>query len=604
MDQKPKLLKRLLFIADILLTGVALFVADYARRHIPVGRAIDPVPTFLNPFLYILAALVWAFVLHTFSIYEPSRIRRLRDEFKELTFAVPTAVFIFAGFLYFSFRDVPRLLMLYFLVLDILFLCIIRLPRQLLFRHFAVRGNDSRRWPSIRPEGWQQPGRSKRDPGLAEWVASRKHLTRCLVAVDVLLTLFTFFLADYARRHIPIGRAIDPVPTFLNPLLYVLAAAVWTYVLHTFSMYDFRRLSRLRDELRELSLAVPTSVFILAGLLYFSYRDVPRLLMLYFLALNLAWLAAARLPREPVLRYLKYRERSRRERLEAVPAALEDLQARPSVSVLGVPVCPCSEDEAIRYVTRFVDDHRHMTNRAQGAMWSADGQLTIAYANAHTVNVACKDAEYRAILQSVDIVCCDGAGVVLGARLLGEHLPGRMAAADWIYPLARTCASEGISLYLLGGKTGVAEMAATRLRALYPQLAIVSTHEGYIASSIDKSLRVVADINRAAPDILLVGMGTPLQEKWIATYRERIRVPVFWAVGALFEFVAGVVPRAPHWMMDHSMEWLFRLMMEPRRLGQRYLWGNPLFICRVFRQRISGNDGRSVGGGAVAVKPR
>jgi N-acetylglucosaminyldiphosphoundecaprenol N-acetyl-beta-D-mannosaminyltransferase len=316
------------------------------------------------------------------------------------------------------------------------------------------------------------------------------------------------------------------------------------------------------------------------------------LLTLYFLGLNLAWLMVARLPREPLFRYLKYRKPEVREEPVTIPEALKQLPGRPRVSLLGVPVCPCSAEEAIGYVVQFVHSCHRMQDHLHRDQWSMDGQLTVSYANVHTLNVAYQDAEYRGILKSSNLVYCDGGGVVLGARLLGRYLPGRMTGADWIYPLARTCAEENVSLYFLGSKTGVAQMAATRLRALYPDLPVVGTHEGYIASSVEKSLQVIADINRAAPDILLVGMGTPLQEKWIATYRERIQAPVCWAVGALFDFVAGVLPRAPRWMLDHSMEWLFRLMMEPRRLGQRYLLGNPLFLYRILRQRAGGNGGR------------
>ena len=128
--QGSKVIERFLFITDILVTVIALSVADYLRRHVPVGMPIEPVTTFLNPLLYILAALIWTFLLHTFPIYDFRRLTRLRDELKELGFAIATAVFIFAGFLYFSFRDVPRLLILYFLVLDMLFLFMIRLPKM------------------------------------------------------------------------------------------------------------------------------------------------------------------------------------------------------------------------------------------------------------------------------------------------------------------------------------------------------------------------------------------------------------------------------------------------------------------------------------------
>jgi N-acetylglucosaminyldiphosphoundecaprenol N-acetyl-beta-D-mannosaminyltransferase len=602
--QGPKFVKRLLFVIDILLTAIALFVADYLRRHAAIGVPIEPTTTFLNPLLYILAALIWAFVLHTFSIYDFRRLSTLRDELKELSFAIPTAVFIFAGFLYFSFRDVPRLLILYFLVLDILSLFAVRLPRELLLRHYVLREDYVKRPLVTRRRQWLKTQALKEAQCFAEWVASKPHLRRSLVATDLLLTLCTFFLADYARSHIAVGMPVEPTATFLNPFVYILVALIWAFVLHTFSMYDSRKLTSLPVELKELSFAIPTAVFILAGFLYFSFRDVPRLLLLYFLALNLVWLTVARFPREPLFRYLKRREREPREAPTVTLEELEELSSRARVPILGVPVCPCTADEAIRYVIQSVHNCHGVKSSLHGDQCTMNRELTISYANAHTLNVAYQDVQYREILKSADLVYCDGGGVVLGARLLGEYLPARMTGADWIYPLARICAEESVSLYLLGSKTGVAEMAATRLQALYPGLPIAGTHEGYVASSVDRSLRVIADVNRAAPDILLVGMGAPLQEKWLAIYRERIQVPVCWAVGALFDFVAGVVPRAPRWMLDHSMEWLFRLMMEPQRLGQRYLWGNPLFVYRVLRQRAIGDrDGGERDRAHAATRP-
>ena len=92
-------------------------------------------------------------------------------------------------------------------------------------------------------------------------------------------------------------------------------------------------------------------------------------------------------------------------------------------------------------------------------------------------------------------------------------------------------------------------------------------------------------MNAAHPHILLVGMGTPIQERWIAAHRHELDVPVVWAVGALFDFVAGVQPRGPRWMLDNGLEWLYRLRSDPRRLWQRYVVGNPLFILRVMWQK-------------------
>ena len=209
----------------------------------------------------------------------------------------------------------------------------------------------------------------------------------------------------------------------------------------------------------------------------------------------------------------------------------------------------------------------------------------VMYANVHSLNSAWEDPELRRILNSADLLYCDGAGVKLGARLLGKELPERMTGADWIYDLSEMCEAKGISTYLLGGEPGVAANAAERLKSLYPRLAIAGTHHGYFNDDAE----VVEKINERKPDILFVGLGTPLQERWIENNFAALDVAVVWGVGALVDFVAGKVPRAPRWMLDHGMEWLFRLMVEPRRMWRRYLIGNPLFILRVLKQRFTGD---------------
>jgi N-acetylglucosaminyldiphosphoundecaprenol N-acetyl-beta-D-mannosaminyltransferase len=209
---------------------------------------------------------------------------------------------------------------------------------------------------------------------------------------------------------------------------------------------------------------------------------------------------------------------------------------------------------------------------------------TILYANVHVLNTAWDDPELRTVLNETDLVYCDGAGVVLGARLLGHRLPGRMTGADWIEPLCAACAEGGTTLYFLGGRPGVAARAAELLQARYPGLHVVGTHHGYLSAS-DVCVAAIASINAACPHILLAGMGTPAQEKWIAAHRHQLQVPVVWAVGALFDFVAGVQPRGPRWMLNHGLEWLCRLWSDPRRLWSRYVIGNPLFILRVLGQR-------------------
>jgi N-acetylglucosaminyldiphosphoundecaprenol N-acetyl-beta-D-mannosaminyltransferase len=192
------------------------------------------------------------------------------------------------------------------------------------------------------------------------------------------------------------------------------------------------------------------------------------------------------------------------------------------------------------------------------------------------MNVQYRDRAYRDILADADIVYCDGAGVVLAARLTGQTIPERMTGADWIEDLCRTAVERDLSLYLLGGASGSVHGAAAVLRRRYPALRIVGEKDGYHVGP-----DMVNEINAQHPDILLVGMGTPRQEKWIAHHRSALDVPVVWAVGGLFDFVSGRIPRGPKCMTQHGLEWLCRLLVEPHRLWRRYLLGNPRFLWRV-----------------------
>jgi N-acetylglucosaminyldiphosphoundecaprenol N-acetyl-beta-D-mannosaminyltransferase len=207
--------------------------------------------------------------------------------------------------------------------------------------------------------------------------------------------------------------------------------------------------------------------------------------------------------------------------------------------------------------------------------------IEVFYANAHIVNLAVRRLDFAALLASADLVYCDGTGVRLGARILGQDLPERMTGADWIHDLCRTAVRENLSLFFLGSEPGIAESAAALLRVRYPGLRIAGTLPGYGASTA-----TIDTVNAARPDILLVGMGSPTQERWIVEHRGELNVPVLWAVGALFAFASGNLPRGPHWMTEHGLEWLCRLVVEPGKLWRRYLIGNPLFLLRVARERL------------------
>ncbi len=212
-------------------------------------------------------------------------------------------------------------------------------------------------------------------------------------------------------------------------------------------------------------------------------------------------------------------------------------------------------------------------------------RLSVSYVNAHVLNQSQSNPELRRALQECDLVYCDGYGVRLAARLIGLEVPYRMTGADWIWGVAALCQQSGRSLYLLGSDPGSSAKAAATLQRWYPRLDVRGTHHGYFGLGSAHSDRVLEHIAEHEPDVLLVGMGTPAQELWVHENRDRLEVPVVWTVGALFDYVAGRVPRAPHWIADNGFEWIFRLAVEPGRMWRRYLLGNPAFLYRVLDER-------------------
>ena len=208
-------------------------------------------------------------------------------------------------------------------------------------------------------------------------------------------------------------------------------------------------------------------------------------------------------------------------------------------------------------------------------------------ANAHCLNLCHEDEGLREFFAAADVVFCDGAGVKLAARMLGDQLPERITYADWLPRLAALAEERGFSLFFLGARPGVAGEAARRLRASHPDLRIVGVRHGYFdhRAGSPENGSVVAEINAARPDVLLVGLGMPLQERWLMQNLHGLDVGAALTGGAVFDYASGGLRRGPRLLTDNGLEWLARLIVEPRRLWRRYLLGNPLFLARVIGQR-------------------
>ncbi|WP_254437201.1 WecB/TagA/CpsF family glycosyltransferase [Ruegeria arenilitoris] len=209
---------------------------------------------------------------------------------------------------------------------------------------------------------------------------------------------------------------------------------------------------------------------------------------------------------------------------------------------------------------------------------------TVFFLNAHCANIRARNHTYRAALARADMILPDGIGVDVAAKLQGVQLTENLNGTDFVPKLLKRAARFGQSVYLLGGSPGTAQAAAARLQHMIPDLAVAGTRDGYAgAARVDEA---IDDINQSGADILLVAMGVPLQELWIMQNRHRLAPCIALGVGALFDFLAGNVRRAPRLVRRFRMEWAWRLAMEPRRMARRYLLGNFEFLGRAAHNSV------------------
>jgi alpha-1,3-mannosyltransferase len=240
---------------------------------------------------------------------------------------------------------------------------------------------------------------------------------------------------------------------------------------------------------------------------------------------------------------------------------------------LGVSVAVCNRADAVRHL----DD----------ALAKKD-VVKVAFANAHFLNVAHRDIQFRTALQDF-LVLNDGAGIDLASRIkFGQRFPENLNGTDFTpYYLAQS--RHALRIFLLGATAEVVAEAAAVFRRNYPRHTVVGLHHGYLAGDED-ALRVCAIMAAVKADVVLVAMGNPLQELWIEKYAAATGAKLFFGVGALFDFTANRVPRAPVWVRSLSCEWAYRLAQEPRRLARRYLIGNPQFLLSILRDRKAASD--------------
>ncbi len=211
-------------------------------------------------------------------------------------------------------------------------------------------------------------------------------------------------------------------------------------------------------------------------------------------------------------------------------------------------------------------------------------QSVIFFVNPDCMNKSVEDRDYRQALKSGDHIFPDGIGLVIAGKMVGTPLRENVNGTDMLPFLCGMAADEKQSIFLLGGKPGVAGQAASALEEKYG-VRIAGVAHGYFDHA-KESQPVIDAINASKASILLVAFGAPLQEKWIVQHRGQLQPSILMGVGGLFDFYSGNIKRAPRWIREIGLEWVYRMLQEPGRMWKRYVVGNPLFLYRVIKWKI------------------
>ncbi len=240
-----------------------------------------------------------------------------------------------------------------------------------------------------------------------------------------------------------------------------------------------------------------------------------------------------------------------------------------ALSILGLPLHPVDIPKLHGYMEAVI------RNR-QKAM--------VLNLNINAANIALKYQWFRDLYDEAQLVFCDSDGVRWGLELLSRPAAPKITYDRYIWDLACFCCTAGYRLYFLGAKPGVAQTAADCLCREYPQLRVAGVQHGYFDKNGRENDAVVAHINQSRTDVLVIGFGMPLQEQWLAANWAQLHIHIAMTGGAVFDYAAGNFKRAPDWMIENRLEWLYRFTQDPVRLFRRYVLGNPLFMYRVWRE--------------------
>ncbi len=211
----------------------------------------------------------------------------------------------------------------------------------------------------------------------------------------------------------------------------------------------------------------------------------------------------------------------------------------------------------------------------------------IVISNANDVVTSREDIKVREAVNNSSLSVPDGISLVMLARLYGYNLKKRVYGPDLMLEFLKISENKGYSHFFYGSTNDTLNKLILNLKKKFAKLKIIDSYSPPFRDIDNEEDKAIVDrINRASPDVLWVGLGCPKQQLWMYEHRDKLKVPVMVGIGAAFDFLAGTRKQAPKWMQRLGLEWLFRLITEPRRLWKRYLIGNTMFIWLILKQLI------------------
>ncbi len=208
----------------------------------------------------------------------------------------------------------------------------------------------------------------------------------------------------------------------------------------------------------------------------------------------------------------------------------------------------------------------------------------VFFTNVHSIHLARRDTELRNYLSQADLVLPDGSGLAIAGQILNMPVQKNLNGTDFTPKVCRMAEVGGWSFYLLGAQEHVVKSCYNNMQNRFPNLDIAGYHNGYFSEKEEQ--QIISEINEKKPDILLVALGSPLQEKWVAQNAHRLDANVCFAVGGLFDFMSNTVDRAPRWMRDIGMEWLYRFYQNPAKKWDRIFIEIPEFLLLIARRKL------------------